>query len=113
MLRQRTETFREERNRKLNTPKTENIDELFHRALGIHQISSSWHWRKTSVESARRKLDGFVTLRGNIAHRGVAANTVYKVTVTDYYDLIKRIGAKTGGQVRRHVKAATGVSMVE
>jgi hypothetical protein len=35
-----------ERNRKLNTPKADQIDELFVTALGLQDVSNSWRWKK-------------------------------------------------------------------
>jgi hypothetical protein len=106
------EALREARNRKLNTPKAQNIDGLFFSALGIKDISSSWHWpKKMTVERARQKLDRFVTLRGEIAHRGSASRSVTKAQVVDYYEFIKKIGSRTGGKVNTHVNSVTGTPL--
>lgn len=45
-LQGRLEEQREARNRKLNTPKSENIKQLFASAVGIVEISDSWKWPK-------------------------------------------------------------------
>lgn len=100
-----------ERNKKLNTPKSGNIDELFESAIGLTDVSKSWHWEKMPVAKARTKLDGFITLRGAIAHRGAAADRVKKSQVTAYFGHVKRLVAKTGGRVNSHVKNATGTSL--
>jgi hypothetical protein len=97
-----------ERNRRLNTPKSDQIDELFNSAIGLANASTAWKWKKMSVASARKKLDDYVTRRGAIAHRGAAAAGVTKVQVTDYFRHVKRLVAKTGGRVNAHVKSATG-----
>jgi hypothetical protein len=107
VLEQRLTGLQVERNRRLNTPKTAQIDELFLRAVGIQKISSRWLWPGMSAGSASRKLDQFVELRGSIAHRGAASSTVRKGQVTDYYDLVKRLVGKTGGRVNTEVKRAT------
>lgn len=112
VLRSRLAVLQESRNRKLNTPKAQNIDDLFLSALGIKDISSAWHWpKKMTVERARQKLDRFVTLRGEIAHRGSASKSVTKAQVVDYYKFIKEIGSRTGGRVNTHVRAITGKSL--
>lgn len=112
VLRSRAEKLREARNRKLNTPKTQNIDELFLSALGIEEISLAWHWpKKMTVARARQKLDRFVTLRGEIAHRGQAGASVTKAQVVDYYEFIQKIGSKTGGRVNSQVKSITGTPL--
>jgi len=108
VLRERLERLREERNRKLNTPKTVNINQLFAVALGIPKISSAWHWpTKMTVRRAEEKLDRYVTLRGEIAHRGKPAASVTKAQVTDYFDFVSRLVSKTGGRVNSHVSRLT------
>lgn len=109
ILTDRLSDLQEQRNKKLNTPKTQNIDDLFAKALGLSSVSSSWKWaKKMTITRAREKLDKFVTLRGEIAHRGIAAKSVTKAQVEDYFDFIKQLVSKTGGAVNSHVKKVTG-----
>ena len=109
VLKNRLEKLREERNRRLNTPKSTNIDDLFLKALGISKISQTWKWAtKMNATRARKKLDKYVELRGAIAHRGDASRSVTKANVTDYFDFIKKLAGKTGGKVNTHVKSLTG-----
>jgi hypothetical protein len=97
-----------DRNRRLNTPKTEQIDELFEAAIGLPVVSNSWRWRKMSITTAKEKLDYYVTLRGAIAHRGAAASTVKKSGVTDYFKHVKRLVDITAERVDSHVESVTG-----
>jgi hypothetical protein len=97
-----------ERNRKLNTPKSAQIDELFAAAIGLTSISSAWKWKKMSVAKARAKLDSYVTLRGEIAHRGTPAAAVKKANVTDFFSHVERLVRLTGGKTNSYVKATTG-----
>ncbi len=109
VLRSNLQRLRDQRNKRLNSPKTENIDTLFHNALGIPHVSSSWRWaKKMTVTRAREKLDGYVVLRGEIAHRGKAAKTVTKAKVEDYFEFVKKLASKTGGTVNSHVLKITG-----
>jgi hypothetical protein len=109
ILQSRLERMREQRNRNLNTPKFENIDNLFLNALGIACISSSWKWaKKMTVTRAREKLDMYVALRGEIAHRGTALKPVTKPQVEDYFNFVKQLASKTGGAVNSHVMKITG-----
>jgi hypothetical protein len=96
-----------ERNRKLNTPKAEQIDQLFMSALGIAKISDSWRWKSMTAARAREKLDRYVGLRGAIAHRGAAASSCTKFQVEDYFDHVKRVVSKTGGKVNTFVSEIT------
>lgn len=112
VLKNRLERFQEQRNKRLNAPRTRNIDDFFFHALGLSSISSSWRWaRKMTVTRAREKLDKYVSLRGEIAHRGAAAKSVTKVHVEDYFDFIKRLVTKTGGAVSSHAREVTGKSL--
>jgi hypothetical protein len=109
ILKARLDRLREQRNRKLNTPKAQNIDDLFLQSMGLSSVSSSWRWaKKMTAGRAREKLDKYATLRGEIAHRGKAAKSVTKAQVEDYFDFIKTLVTKTGGAVNSHVKKVTG-----
>lgn len=113
-LRAHLEEMKEERDRKLNTPKTKQINDLFKVAIGIDNISKSWSWaRKMTAERASKKLDKYVTLRGSIAHRGADNNTVKKADVVDYFEFTKLLVSKTGGKVNSHVKTITGKPLWE
>jgi len=109
ILKTRLGRLQEQRNKRLNTPRTQNIDELFLQALGLSSVSSSWKWaKKMTAARAREKLDKYVTLRGEIAHRGIAAKAVTKAQVQDYFDFIKRLVSRTGSTVNSHVRTFTG-----
>jgi len=108
VLQARLARLQKNRNRRLNTPKFANIDELFLTAIGITEISKSWRWTNMTASQARTKLDKYVTLRGEIAHRGTASRSCSKQQVDDYFAFIKRVVGKTGGRVNTHVKKATG-----
>jgi hypothetical protein len=56
-----------------NTPNTKNTNDLFKRYLGI-SIKDSWSWQGVSADSAHVKLDGLITLRGSVVHRGKMAH---------------------------------------
>lgn len=114
ILTNRLKNLQDQRNRRLNAPKTQNVDELFERALGLQSISSSWKWaKKMTVKRAREKLDKYINLRGEIAHRGIAANTVTKAQVEDYFDFIKHLVSKTGATVNAQMRTVTGVPIWE
>jgi len=108
LLKKRQSELQEERNRRLNTPKADRIDEFFQFALGIGDISDSWVWSGMSAERAREKLDGYVALRGEIAHRGAAAKPVSKTTVKDYYNHIRHLAFETGITINLAMRKATG-----
>jgi len=63
--------------KKLNTPKSPVVDELFKITVGIKNISDQWTLGK-------KKIDDFVTARGDIAHRGRAAKYI-KIWILNEY----------------------------
>ncbi len=111
VLQARLATLQAARNRKLNTPKSDNIDQLFETALGIPDMSASWKWHKMTVAKARAKLDRFVTLRGEIAHRGQAGASCTKKQVTSYLSHIESLVPLTGAKVGGFTQAITGLPL--
>jgi len=100
-----------ERNRRLNTPRSENIDQLFSSAIGLLSVSESWSWTNMPTQTAKDKLDKYVSLRGAIAHRGKGGASVKKVNVEEYFEHVKRLVRKTGGKVNSFVRKVTGKSL--
>lgn len=91
-----------------NTPKTKNIDDLYERLLDIEALSTSWYWQKMSRQSASERLDGFVVLRGGIAHRVSAARAVTKKDVQDYRRFARQLAVKSANAVRTHLHGLMG-----
>lgn len=69
--------------RGLNTPKTEPLNGLYFNYLGIKDVQDHW------INSVTKKeIDNFVSLRGEIAHKGRAARYVYLWEVQGLRDMI-------------------------
>ena len=64
--------------------------------------------KENDRKKASKKLDKYVTLRCEIAHRGIAAKTVTKAQVEDYSDFIKKAVSKTEDAVKSYVGRITG-----
>lgn len=111
VLTQRLARLQVERNWNLNTPKSAKLDALFLDALGISDLSSGWSWQGMSSEDATTKLNDYVSLRGEIAHRGASATAVRKSDVTGYYELVKKLVGRTGALVKKELKVSTGKSL--
>lgn len=67
---------------KLNTPKSENLKQLYKSFLGIEDYCSLW---KTTNPT---KIDDFVSDRGEIAHNGSKAKYITMVKLRRFQDLI-------------------------
>lgn len=52
-----------------HTPNSQNTNMLFKRYLGM-LIKDAWSWQATTAESAQKKLDDLIELRGRVVHRG-------------------------------------------
>ncbi len=100
----RYERLEEERNRKLNTPKSNFINQLFDKNLGISNITSEWYWQNMTCEQAQQKLDEYVTLRGDIAHRARNAQTLRKTDVNAFLNHVKKIVEKTDIYVLQNLR---------
>ncbi len=53
----------------LNTPKSKQVDELFEELIGLTNLHTRWSWQGINAEDAKKKLDEYIRIRGQIAHR--------------------------------------------
>jgi ElaB/YqjD/DUF883 family membrane-anchored ribosome-binding protein len=91
-----------------NTPKAKNVDELFQELLGVGAISQSWYWAGMSATKSKNKLDKYVTIRGQIAHRVQHTQKVYKSWSTDYLAFVEKLVEKTDEAVKAHLQTQVG-----
>lgn len=119
VLQTRLAALQDARNKKLNTPKSHNIDDLFESAVGLPNASSEWSMKykpkkggvevEVSAKETRTKLDEMVALRGEIAHRGKAKAAVMKADVRDFAMFVAAIAVRIDGQLNEHVESVSGV----
>ncbi|QDQ84032.1 HEPN domain-containing protein [Paraburkholderia megapolitana] len=118
LLQTRLAALQDARNKKLNTPKSQNIDDLFESAIGLPGVSSGWTIEyctepgKTilmDADATRKKLDEMVTLRGEIAHRGKAKAAIMKDDVKDYAMFVAGIAISINRQLSEYVQSISGV----
>jgi hypothetical protein len=110
-IRQHAERYVEESTGKFNTPKSANVISLYQKALGMDDITHRWgRHRMTSVQ-ARTKLDGFIELRGEIAHRGEAAGSVKKDQAVGFLALVDELTSKMDSVVRVYARQVSGEYM--
>jgi hypothetical protein len=111
VLRSRIADMQKARNRQLNTPKAVEVQAMFKKALGIEDVTAKWYWAGMSIEKAKKKLNKYVDLRCDIAHRGKPNTKCSKDKVTDFLNHVKRLVSKTGGTVNAYQKAMTKKSL--
>ena len=93
----------------LNTPKTDQVDELFSKVLGVPKLSSRWVWRgRKDSRSACAELDNLVALRGSIAHRVQSSETVRKSTVSNARGLVARLAVKSHNAINGYLEGKIG-----
>lgn len=93
----------------LNTPKIEQVDELFLKTVGHPKLSSKWSWPGRAVGSAAKDLDALVTLRGGIAHRVKSSRSVRKVDVTNAIDLVSRLAERSNNEMHAYLHKLTKI----
>lgn len=91
-----------------NTPSGPKIDELFSELVGLNALSKNWRWKKQTSDTSINKLQLLINLRGAIAHRAAADDSVLKVQVLEYAKLVARLAAKSHNAVRAYLEQTLG-----
>ncbi|GAA6199515.1 MAE_28990/MAE_18760 family HEPN-like nuclease [Aquicoccus sp. SU-CL01552] len=86
----------------LNTPKFGNIDELFSKCLDLSGVNLSWRHDKSD-------LNAFVSIRGEIAHRGADARYVKVKDLREYKNVIDDLVKDTDDAISAHIRDITSV----
>jgi hypothetical protein len=86
----------------LNTPRSEQIDALFEKTLGLKSLSKAWHWKGRSADQSRKSLNDLISLRGSIAHRVSGARHVRLKDVSDAEEFVCRLAVKSHNAVCLH-----------
>ncbi|HEY3317814.1 MAG TPA: HEPN domain-containing protein [Coriobacteriia bacterium] len=104
VIRENREKLVRERNHSFMSPKSHQVDKLFKETLGIPAITDDWSRPKMDSAHCRVRLDHYVTLRGDLAHRGAPQAPIHKRHCTEFLRHIKRLGdcidASLDGAVR-------------
>jgi len=85
----------------LNTPKYENLKNLFHSCIGVHDVADFW-------SSPSQEITDFVALRGEVAHRGSSSTYVTIANLKVLEVSIKVFATETDNGVARHLKMLSG-----
>lgn len=82
---------------RLNTPKFGNIEELFKTWLALDALDANWR-------HTREQLNEFVTLRGEVSHRGADARYVRITELREYKNMIDDLVIDTDRTINDHVQ---------
>ena len=90
-----------------NTPKSKQIRELLAKLIDLRDITSHWKWQEISADQACAKLDEYVKVRGNIAHRIKHDQAVYKNKAKEFLSHVVKLVDKTDEAIKNHLQALT------
>jgi hypothetical protein len=93
-----------------NTPRSDDVDGLFKKVIGLENISHGWHWDGTTREDAVRELHDLVTLRGAIAHRVKTDQRVTLSTVKAAEELVYFLAVKSHNRTLAFLDQTVGYS---
>jgi hypothetical protein len=95
--------------RGFNTPKTQQVKELFTGLLDL-DVTLAWTWQDISSEVAANLLDEYMTIRGNIAHRTKHDDPLHKTDAKLFLTHVALLVETTDDAVMSHLQSLTGVS---
>ncbi len=93
-----------------NTPKSSQVSELFANLLDYRDITAAWSWPGMTTEEARRALDHYMTIRGNIAHRTKHSDAVHKTWSKRFFGHVLRLADRTDEALTDHLRQLTGIT---
>lgn len=108
VLEKHRDAIKERHTGRVNTPRPNQVDNLFENLIGLRAVSKSWKWTGASNRNVIDRLDRLITLRGEIAHRVTASEPVHKDHVAQSLNFIGYLSVKLSNQVRQHVGQITG-----
>lgn len=94
--------------RDFNTPKAKQVSDLFCGLIGLPDVTAAWTWQAMNAEQARIKLDEYMMIRGNIAHRTKHDETVYKSWGKDFLLHVSKLVERTDDAVQAHLQGLSG-----
>jgi RiboL-PSP-HEPN len=90
----------------LNTPKSANLGQLFKRYLGIEDYIGLWK------KNSSKKIDAFVSARGEIAHNGAKAAYIHMSELRTYQDMIVSNVIETDSNMATELQKQAGTPTI-
>lgn len=91
-----------------NTCKADNVKDLLERAIGLQDVCQFWRWQGATPDRVRTRLDEYIGLRGDVAHRGAAATSIRKNQCTAFLGLVEHLVGATETAISNHLQTLTG-----
>lgn len=83
----------------LNTPKAGPLNDMFSKLIGIEKLSDAWTCGDV-------KVNAFIGVRGEIAHKGRSAAYVTLPALRDYLTLVDEVAVETDNAVGTYLGAS-------
>jgi class 3 adenylate cyclase len=83
------------------------VTDLFTALLDL-DVTPSWTWQNVSPEEAAKRLDYYMTIRGNIAHRTRHGGAVEKKTAKAFLSHVANLVEKTDIAIESHLRSLIG-----
>lgn len=92
----------------VNNPNGDAADKLFLKMVGLRNLSKCWKWRGvSSAANTRIKLDHYLNIRGQIAHRTLPDKKITTNFVLEYTDFIFRLAVRSNNKIREYLISVT------
>ena len=87
----------------LNTPKSEKLKNMYEHLVGVPDVTSFW-------SIGAKPIDDFVSVRGDIAHRGRKADYITAGTLKYYIELITKVVGEHDNALCDYLKTTSGAT---
>lgn len=94
---------------RFNTPNSQNVRLLIADAIGLQNVTDSWHWQNCTVVDARRRLDEVLDFRHKIAHGVNPRPIIHNQWVGKLPTFFRILGRCTDKAVRHYLRTKLGV----
>ena len=89
--------------KKFNSPRPDNIDDLFYKTIGLKKITDSFHWDNNTKEESIKMLNDFLDLRGKITHHYRIKKSISYEDIQKYVNYLYCIGICASNKVKEHL----------
>lgn len=97
--------------KRFNTPKADEIKNLFYKVLNIDNTCKYWRWKTFDCDGTKGQLGNRITIRGQLAHTNTTPNTLSKSTAEEYLDLIVTLVNQTEKAMQEYIKSLTNKNL--
>lgn len=98
------------RNTIFNTPKPDQVDDLFEKSIGLVALSSSWTpVHGSSEDDVREALRQYIELRGAIAHGDRDGTPMTKSQLSEFFQTVQHLVGQTEVVVANYLHERTGL----